>query len=60
MSTPINFALTGVAGYVAPRYLKALKDTRSHLVAALDPFRLCRRPRQLFSRMRIFHRIRPL
>lgn len=33
-----NFALTGVAGYVAPRHLKAIKDTDHRLVAALDPF----------------------
>ena len=34
----INFALTGVAGYVAPRHLKAIRDTGNRLVAALDPF----------------------
>ena len=33
-----NFALTGVAGYVAPRHLKAIQDTGNRLVAALDPF----------------------
>lgn len=33
-----NFALTGVAGYVAPRHLKAIKDSGHRLVAALDPF----------------------
>lgn len=32
-----NFALTGVAGYVAPRHLKAIRDTGGRLVAALDP-----------------------
>ncbi|MEW6506311.1 MAG: Gfo/Idh/MocA family oxidoreductase [Bacteroidota bacterium] len=32
-----NFALTGVAGYIAPRHLKAIKDTSSNLIAALDP-----------------------
>lgn len=32
-----NFALTGVAGYIAPRHLKAIKDTGSNLIAALDP-----------------------
>jgi len=31
------FALTGAAGYVAPRHLKAIKNTGSQLVAALDP-----------------------
>ena len=32
-----NFAITGVAGYVAPRHLKAIKDTNNYLVAAVDP-----------------------
>jgi UDP-N-acetyl-2-amino-2-deoxyglucuronate dehydrogenase len=32
-----RFALTGAAGYVAPRHLKAIKNTGSQLVAALDP-----------------------
>ena len=31
-----NFALIGVAGYVVPRHLKAIKDTGNVLVAALD------------------------
>jgi len=31
-----NFALTGAAGYIAPRHLKAIQDTGSQLVAALD------------------------
>jgi UDP-N-acetyl-2-amino-2-deoxyglucuronate dehydrogenase len=32
-----NFALTGVAGYIAPRHLQAIKDTGNNLVAAMDP-----------------------
>ncbi len=32
-----NFALTGVAGFVAPRHLKAINDTGNRLVAAVDP-----------------------
>lgn len=32
-----NFALIGAAGYVAPRHMKAIKDTGNNLVAALDP-----------------------
>lgn len=32
-----NFAITGVGGYVAPRHLKAIKDTGNNLVAAVDP-----------------------
>jgi UDP-N-acetyl-2-amino-2-deoxyglucuronate dehydrogenase len=32
-----NFAITGVAGYIAPRHLKAICDTGNRLVAAVDP-----------------------
>ncbi|NOX19417.1 MAG: Gfo/Idh/MocA family oxidoreductase [Chlorobi bacterium] len=32
-----NFAITGIAGYIAPRHLRAIKDTGNNLVAALDP-----------------------
>src|SRR5262245_14877830 len=32
-----NFAVTGVAGYIAPRHLKAITDTGNRIVAALDP-----------------------
>jgi UDP-N-acetyl-2-amino-2-deoxyglucuronate dehydrogenase len=32
-----NFAITGVAGYVAPRHLQAIKDVGGRLIAALDP-----------------------
>ena len=32
-----NFALIGAAGYVAPKHMKAIKDTGNTLVAALDP-----------------------
>lgn len=31
-----NFALIGVAGYIAPRHLQAIRDTNNRLVAALD------------------------
>ena len=33
-----NFALLGASGFVAPRHLKAIKDTGNKLIAALDPF----------------------
>lgn len=33
-----NFALIGAAGYIAPRHLKAIKETQNNLVAALDKF----------------------
>lgn len=32
-----NFALIGAGGYVAPRHMKAIKDTGNRLIAALDP-----------------------
>ena len=32
-----NFAITGVAGYIAPRHIQAIKDTGNKLVAAVDP-----------------------
>ncbi len=32
-----SFALIGAAGYIAPRHLKAIKDTQNVLVAAYDP-----------------------
>jgi len=32
-----RFALTGAAGYIAPRHLKAIKETGNELVAILDP-----------------------
>ena len=35
---PINFALIGAAGYIAPRHMKAIKDTGNKLVCALDPY----------------------
>lgn len=31
-----NFALIGVAGYIAPRHLKAIKETGNELLVALD------------------------
>jgi UDP-N-acetyl-2-amino-2-deoxyglucuronate dehydrogenase len=33
-----NFALIGAAGFIAPRHLKAIKETDNVLVAALDKF----------------------
>ena len=34
---PINFAIIGVGGYIAPRHLRAIRDTKNNLVAAVDP-----------------------
>ncbi|HAN19373.1 MAG: oxidoreductase [Bacteroidetes bacterium GWC2_33_15] len=38
MNTYKNFGLIGVAGYIAERHLKAIKDTGNRLVASLDKF----------------------
>ena len=32
-----NFAVVGVAGYIAPRHLRAIRDTGNVIVAATDP-----------------------
>ncbi|GAB1403937.1 UDP-N-acetyl-2-amino-2-deoxy-D-glucuronate oxidase [anaerobic digester metagenome] len=33
---PYHFALIGAAGYIAPRHMKAIKDTNNLLITALD------------------------
>lgn len=33
-----NFALIGASGYIAPRHMKAIKETGNNLVAAMDNF----------------------
>jgi len=33
-----NFAIIGVGGYIAPRHLKAIKDTQNNLIASYDKF----------------------
>ena len=33
-----NFALIGASGYIAPRHMRAIKDTGNRLIAALDPY----------------------
>ncbi len=39
MTKPAHtFALIGAAGFIAPRHMKAIKETGNNLVAALDPF----------------------
>lgn len=37
MSSINKFALIGAAGYIAPRHMKAIRDTKNDLIAALDP-----------------------
>jgi UDP-N-acetyl-2-amino-2-deoxyglucuronate dehydrogenase len=34
---PKNFAVIGVGGYIAPRHLKAIRETGNRVVAACDP-----------------------
>ncbi len=36
--SPYNFAVIGVAGYIAIRHVKAIKETGNNLIAALDKF----------------------
>ena len=33
-----NFSLIGAAGYIAPRHMKAIKETNNTIIAALDTF----------------------
>ncbi|EIM77227.1 oxidoreductase [Nitritalea halalkaliphila LW7] len=33
-----KFGLIGAAGYIAPRHMKAIKDTNNDLLAAFDPY----------------------
>ena len=37
-NTMKKFALIGAAGYVAPRHMRAIKDTDNELIAAMDKF----------------------
>ncbi|HBZ35400.1 MAG TPA: oxidoreductase, partial [Rikenellaceae bacterium] len=38
LKTEKKFALMGVAGYIAPRHLKAIKNSGNTMVACVDPF----------------------
>ncbi len=38
MTNHKNFALIGAAGYIAPRHMKAIKETNNNLVASYDPY----------------------
>ena len=33
-----NFVIIGAAGYIAPRHMKAIKETGNNLIAAYDPY----------------------
>lgn len=36
MTEPASYALIGAAGYIAPRHLKAIRETGGTLVSAFD------------------------
>ena len=55
-----NFAITGVAGFVAPRHLKAIADTGNRLVAAVDPHDAVGILDRLCVRRPVLHRVRAL
>jgi len=38
MKNKKNFALIGASGYIAPRHMKAIKETDNELVVAYDPY----------------------
>lgn len=35
---PVKFAMIGAAGYIAPRHMKAIKETGNNLITALDKY----------------------
>lgn len=38
MNMPKRFAMIGASGYIAPRHMRAIKDTGNELLALLDPY----------------------
>ena len=56
----VNFALTGLAGYIAPRHLQAIRDTGNRLVAAVDPHDSVGLVDSYFPRGGLFQRVRAL
>ncbi len=38
MAIAKNFVLIGASGYIAPRHMRAIKETGNNLVAAVDPY----------------------
>ena len=55
-----NFAVTGVAGFVAPRHLKAIHDTGNRARRRRRSARRRRRARSLRLRRALLHRVRAL
>ena len=52
-----NFALIGASGYIAPRHMRAIKDTGNQLIAALDPYDGIGVMDSNFPEASFFHRI---
>ena len=52
--------MTGVAGFVAPRHLKAIHDTGNRLVAAVDPHDAVGILDRFCVRRAVLHRVRAL
>lgn len=38
LKEPVKFAMIGAAGYIAPRHMKAIKETGNKLITALDKY----------------------
>ena len=55
-----NFAITGVAGYIAPRHLQAIKDTGNNLVAAVDPHDSVGILDSIFPKSKFLYRVREI
>lgn len=55
-----KFALIGAAGFVAERHIRAIKETRNQLVAAVDPFDVMGRMDSFFPEAEFFSNIESL
>ena len=55
-----RFALIGVGGYIAPRHLKAIKETGNILVTALDKSDSVGILESCFPEADFFHRVRAI
>ena len=53
----MNFGLIGAAGYIAPKHMKAIADTKNTLVAAVDPHDCVGRLDSFFPDARFFTEI---
>ena len=51
---PLSFALIGSAGYIAPRHMRAVKETGNRIVCALDRFDVMGTIDQYFPEADIF------